>query len=261
MKKSWQTLPLIDHLLFRELFREVLRDTYTAGSTLRPSEDYVVTSTGVRWKEDEDAFVREMGRMLGVDAPEIAIYVRENIRQAQLDFPCSPAQALEWVQRDDGRCARAPDWLTEALMQPDVDHALAIVEGAQPEPAEEADEREQREEGRSIRLAAEALGRIKDVMPPPDVKLPQRRVRPPGHLVALALGEMGCAASTTKALQVMNHLRSWDATKARAHGLTIDDDGKTLLYLTEEGCERQLMQKQIRDALTYRRKNESAGAE
>lgn len=259
MKKSWKTLPLIDHLLFRELFREVLRDTYTAGSTLRPSEDYVITSAGVRWKEDEDEFVREIGRMLGIDAPEIAIYVRENIRQAQLDFPCSPAQALEWVQRDDGRRARAPDWLTEALMQPDVDHALAVVEGAQPEPTE--DEREQREERRSIRLAAEVLGRIKDVMPPPAVKLHQRRVRPPGHLVALALEEMGRAASATNSLQVMGHLRNWDATKARAHGLIIDDDGKTLLYLTEEGCKRQLMLKQVRDALTYRRNNEFAGAE
>lgn len=261
MKKSWQNQPLIDHLLFRELFREVLRDTHTAGSTLRPSEYYVITSTGVRWREDEDVFVQEAGRMLGADAPEIAIYVRENIRPAQLELPCSPAQALEWVQRDDGRCAYAPDWLIEALMQPDVDHALAIVEGAQPEPAEEAeDEREQREERRSIRLAAEALRRIRNMMPSPAAKPRQQRVRSLGYVVGLALDEMGAAAGAANARQVISHLRSWDAAIARARGLSFCNDGRTL-YLTEEGPDRPLDEKRVRGVLNYRSKKESDGAE
>lgn len=138
-----------------------------------PGKDYVVTASGVRWRsqttgeaEDEATFVREMGRMMGAAAPEIAIHVRENIRPAMLDFPCSPAQALKWVLRDDGRSGRAPEWLKEALAQPDVDRALAVVEGAQVEPAEDVEE--ERQERESIRLFAEALRVIMEDAVPVD---------------------------------------------------------------------------------------------
>ncbi|MFT4247642.1 MAG: hypothetical protein QM581_06330 [Pseudomonas sp.] len=169
METQWQTQRVIDHLLFPELFRELLRSVQVCGGTINRGEDYVITESGVRRAnestgeaEDEDAFVQEMRNMWGMDTPEIATYVRERIRPAMLELPCSPAQALEWVMRDEARRDHAPEWLREALAQPDVARALAVVEAAELVPYEEATW-----EVASVRIAAEALRVIEGLMPAP----------------------------------------------------------------------------------------------
>lgn len=81
----------------------------------------------------------------------------------------------------------------------------------------------------------------------------RQRARMPGHLIDLALKGMGCAASATSAHAVMDHLRSLGTDMARAHGLSIDDDGK-LRYRHEEGNRRELTLKMVSNALAYRAK-------
>ena len=80
-----------------------------------------------------------------------------------------------------------------------------------------------------------------------------QRVRMPGHLIDLALKGMKCAASATRAQAVMDHLRSWDVDMAKAHGLSIGDDGK-LWYRHEEGNRKELKLKNVSNALAYRAK-------
>ncbi|WDS35852.1 hypothetical protein [Pseudoxanthomonas sp.] len=83
---------------------------------------------------------------------------------------------------------------------------------------------------------------------------PQQRARMPGRLIDLALKGIGCAASKSTVVEVTDHLRSWDAAKAREHGLRIEGGG--LLYFHQDGNFRPLTSKQVADALTNRRKAE-----
>ena len=147
---------VIDQILFRDLFAELFRDG------LGDEDEYRIDASGVWWHTPENEFVQKRDRMDGPGRSETTFYVNEVIRPATLEFPCSPAQALVWARRSARTWAYVPQWLEEALEEPDADGALAVLEAA-------AATLDEKGELGSLNRAAAAFRTIREKMPAPSV--------------------------------------------------------------------------------------------
>ncbi len=110
---------VIDHLIFRKLFAESFSESL--------GDNYVVATSGVRWKESEADFIKDFGSTRGASDRFTIEFVEDIIRPASLDFPCSPSQALAWATGSADTWAYVPDWLKCALGQNDARAAVTVL--------------------------------------------------------------------------------------------------------------------------------------